>query len=438
MINSSTLRCEPRRGRPEMFIEPSPRPRRLRTRYRPHAFVSVLLSSALGGTSCGSEFDNCTASRTCSPPFSNGGSAGSGAGTAGHGGAAGTIGAAGNAGRTHGGASGDGGESGMGANGAGEGGTSSGKGGTTGGKAGKSGTGGTETAGAGGEAWDPGGAGQGGSEPCDGDCKGETPICVPAANRCVQCTASNSSACDDDTPVCNTDTKECVACLTSDDCPLTTAARCDESNACVACTSGDDCAHLSGTNACDSGTCVECTPADESACGVNSCDPATHECTETPRGSVGPCEPCLADSECDGSDQVDPLQRCVPMQFYGYPRAGGFCLRRAAIGCSRPYSHALVVESLSGAPEEMYCTIIEETTRCEAVFDLISSRACIGSNDCGCARDEDGICLQPGKGGHCGRVGGNSNRCTYQCGTLDDCPSGFSCVWGTTGPSYCQ
>jgi hypothetical protein len=385
--------------------------------------IVVSVFSAAGCTA------TCEDKGTCGPFSPTGGSAGNAAGASGRGGTAGKAGApGGTAGTSLGGTAGQGGESGMGASGAGEAGTSSGK-------AGKGGTAGTATGGAGGEAGDQGGAGQGGSEPCDGDCKGETPICVTATNQCVQCTAENSSECEDDTPVCDTEANECVACLTSDDCPLTTAARCDEGHACVACSSADDCAHLSGTNVCDSGTCVQCTSANESACGVNSCNPATHECTDTPRGSVGTCEPCLADSECTGGDQSDPDRRCVPMTFQGVERAGGFCLKRFAKTCTRPFTIPFSAISLSGLPAENYCGIDQETVRCEAVLDLTNSRQCADGLDtsCGCARDEDDNCLEAGKGGICGVVNLLPNRCTYGCGTLDQCPGGLAC-----GEDYCE
>jgi hypothetical protein len=60
------------------------------------------------------------------------------------------------------------------------------------------------------------------------------------------------------------------------------------------------------------------------------------------------------------------------MEFMDVPRAGGFCLRRSAMTCTRPYTVPLVTTSLSGAAEETYCGIDQTTTRCEAVLDLVS------------------------------------------------------------------
>jgi hypothetical protein len=194
--------------------------------------------------------------------------------------------------------------------------------------------------------------------------------------------------------------------------------------------SDGDCMHLAGAQVCSSGTCVQCTPANETACGANSCNPATHQCTTTPRGSVDTCEPCVADSECTGGNQSDPDQRCVPMEFQTVLRAGGFCLRRGSKTCTNPYQIPITAVSLSGAASEAYCGINEDVTRCEAVLDLVHSRACPDGQDssCGCARDTDGKCTESGHGGLCRTVGLNPKQCTYECGTDNQCPAGLTCV----------
>jgi hypothetical protein len=146
----------------------------------------------------------------------------------------------------------------------------------------------------------------------------------------------------------------------------------------------------------------------------------------------------LADSECVGGDQSDPDARCVPMNFQGTPRDGGFCLQRVSKGCTNQYEVVTMVASLSGASSEGYCGIDETTTRCEAVLDLFHSRACADGLDtsCGCPRDSGGNCTEPGAGGLCETVGPNSHQCTYACDADNRCPSSLSC--SGTGTTYCQ
>jgi hypothetical protein len=327
---------------------------------------------------------------------------------------------------------------------------------------GQAGAGATNQAGEGGEGGEAGAgaAGAAGSDPCDGSCRGPTPVCDPAtadcvectksshcggstpvcdtdSGTCVQCTAADTTACDGDTPVCDTSASQCVACNAASDCTSAGAARCHD-HACVACSTNEDCAHLTGTPLCDAGTCVQCTPADESACGDYSCNPATNSCTETPRGSVATCEPCLADSECVGGDQSDPEKRCIPMNFQGTARDGGFCLKRFSAGCDQPYKVPLTEVSLSGAPSEAYCGIDEAVTRCEAVLDLLHSRACPDGLDssCGCHRDENGNCLDAGLGGLCRTVDMVSNQCTFPCDADNRCLPSLAC--SDSAPKYCE
>jgi hypothetical protein len=183
---------------------------------------------------------------------------------------------------------------------------------------------------------------------------------------------------------------------------------------------------------------VQCTVADESACGGKSCNPATKACTNTTRGSVGYCKPCVADSECFGGDKADPDARCVPMEFNGVPRPGGFCLKRVAKTCPTSiYKFPISTASLSGASKEAYCGIAQSLTRCEAVLDLVASVACPDGLDasCGCPRDKDGKCTAPGQGGLCETVGVDDKRCTYPCGAVSDCPGGKTC---TSEQPYCH
>jgi hypothetical protein len=123
------------------------------------------------------------------------------------------------------------------------------------------------------------------------------------------------------------------------------------------------------------------------------------------------------------------------MEFQTVARPGGFCLRRSAATCTRPFTVPLVVESLSGAAEETYCGIDQATTRCEAVLDLVASETCVTDEDCGCARDEEGDCTEEGAGGLCRLVGVTPNSCTIPCAVANHCPVTFTC---TEPMPYCH
>ena len=321
-----------------------------------------------------------------------------------------------------------------------------------------------------------GDAGAAGAAACDGGCKGPTPVCDGASNKCVQCVdgkdcktptkpacdaatntcvecvksgdckTSAKPACDTDSntcvgcvenadckdaakPVCDAGAAKCVACLRQADCGSATASACSD-GVCTACTKDEQCSDIAGKGVCDAGTCVQCTVAKEAVCSGKSCNPANSQCTNVATGSVSVCAPCASDSECIGGNKADPDRRCVPMKFKGAPRPGGFCLQRVVKSCAQPYEIPLDVPSLSGAPSEQYCGIDQSATRCEAVLDLVAGLACSDGLDssCGCVRGKDGKCLEAGQGGLCRTVGVNANRCTYSCGTATDCPGGKSCM----------
>jgi hypothetical protein len=363
---------------------------------------SAFLVSALLAGACSNIADDCEVTSTCAPI---GGSTAGGS----------SSGASGNGGSTAGGSNaGDGGTSTAGA--------SNGGAGTSGGEAGSGGDGGSIGA------------------PCDNACTAPTPVCKQATDTCVECLAPADCTTGAEDK-CDAATNTCVECLEAADCGSPTAARCD-GGACVQCESNDDCDHIAGKGVCDAGTCVQCTVADETSCAGKSCNPATNSCTQTTKGTIATCMPCVADSECVGGAQADPDTRCMPMEFQGAPRPGGFCLRREAKTCARPYTIAISGKSLSEAPAESYCGIDQQNVTCEAVLDLIGdvdgTESCADGNDtsCGCARDQDDTCTGPGKGGLCRKVGTLTNRCTYQCGTGDDCPSGRACIGSPT--TYCQ
>jgi len=254
---------------------------------------------------------------------------------------------------------------------------SAGESGTSGNDSGGSdtgGEGGSTTAGSSsGTSGDAGATGLGGeggsaSQPCDGACADPTPVCKEASDTCVECLAPGDCAAGEET-LCDTTSNTCVECLAPADCDTAGASRC-AGGACVECEDSNDCAHIAGKGVCDGGECVQCTTADETGCAGKSCNPATNSCTDSNVGSVGTCKPCVADSECTGGNVADPTSRCVPMEFNATPRQGGFCLRRVAKTCSKPFQIPISASSLSGAPSESYCGIDQENVRCEAVLDL--------------------------------------------------------------------
>lgn len=268
------------------------------------------------------------------------------------------------------------------------------------------------------------------------DCGGAKPACDVATNTCVECVASTDCK-DSAKPLCDTTANHCVACLKQADCTAATASACN-AGVCSACSKDEECSTISGMGVCDAGTCVQCTVAKESVCSGNSCDPAAKQCTAIPLGTVNYCQPCSADSECIGGNQPDPDARCVPMKFMGVSRAGGFCLRRAAKACSKPLTVQFSAPSLTGATAEPYCALDQDSTRCEAVVDMVASAPCNDSKDssCGCARDKNGNCAEVGQGGLCRTVGGNANLCTIPCALANQCPGTLTCPGGAK--PYCQ
>ena len=310
---------------------------------------------------------------------------------------------------------------------------------SSGGKSGNS-AGGSTTEGGAGASSGTAGAGEGGEGgtpvalPCDGACETPTPVCDESDDTCVECLEEQD--CTGTEKKCDTDARACVECLGSEDCSNAAAAKCD-GGACVECENNDDCGHIDGKGVCDNGTCVECTVAQETPCAGKSCNPATKSCTNTTIGSVGTCAPCLADSECSGGGTADPNARCVPMEFDGAKRAGGFCLRRVTKSCAQPFTVTFPSASLSGASSESYCGIDQPNVTCEAVLDLGAGRSCVDGLDtsCGCPRDAGGTCTSPGKGGLCQTVGGVAEKCTYQCATTLECPGTRVC---TFDDPYCH
>jgi hypothetical protein len=251
-----------------------------------------------------------------------------------------------------------------------------------------------------------------------GECSVDLPACVDGS--CARCRDAGDCESFAGTPVCD-DEGACVGCLADSDCTDPSAARCDmATQECVPCDAPSQC-EGTGLTLCAEGTCVECTTEDETPCGDFSCDPADNTCTTTQRGTVSRCGACVADSECGLADD-----RCVPMEFMGEPREGGYCLKRGATGCVQPYNSPTPERaSLSGAAPEAYCGILEDRTTCEAVLDLIASTSCATAEDCGAEGVADARCES---------VNMTPNKCTYDCGVAADCPSSTIC--GAAG-AYC-
>ena len=263
----------------------------------------------------------------------------------------------------------------------------------------------------------------------DGNCSGSKPACNTGNNTCVQCMKDGN--CPGGTPLCDTSSNICVQCKSNSDCTSTSSSLC-RAGTCSPCAQDADCSQIAGKNACKTGTCVQCVVANESACSGNSCNPTTNICTTTPRNSVDICHSCIADSECIGGNASDggtAAARCVQMTFGSASQIhGNYCLQRVSSGCTNPYKVPISAASLSGAPAEDYCGINEAATTCEAVLDLIASKACAADNSCG-----------GGAGGICKTVGVDANRCTIPCDSAAQCLAsapGNLCTPPTT--PYCH
>lgn len=213
----------------------------------------------------------------------------------------------------------------------------------------------------------------------------------------------------------------CVGCTSNADCAGPAASVCGGTGACEPCAAAADCAHIVGRPICDAGLCAQCSSADDSACNGNSCDPFDGTCTTTPKASVGACEPCVADSECDAG------HACVPMEFQGDLRAGGFCLPVDAGDCAAPYPVSVTRTSLSGVAGD-YCTLNELLTTCEAVADYFAD--CADASDCGVDGFDDGFC-EP--------VDFEFSKCTIPCDDSAECPSAslIGCATGDGTRKWC-
>lgn len=260
---------------------------------------------------------------------------------------------------------------------------------------------------------------------CTTECTGETPICNEDEDEdnaiCVQCLLPVDCDGVEGRPMC--DMNRCVECTSSTQCDTAEASLCGDDGLCGECAVNADCDGVmdgdgNPLNVCDTSgdanVCVGCTEATaEEDCDTFSCNPATQLCTETVRGDVPDCGGCVGDAECN----VDGGFRCVPMEFAGEARDGGYCLKLQSEGCESPYRPSTITaESLSGEAETVYCAVDQAQTTCEAIRALRVGSECPTMAATECAA----------QGARCEDVGGTLT-CTYSCGSAIQCPSGFTC-----------
>lgn len=251
-------------------------------------------------------------------------------------------------------------------------------------------------------------------------CGGACEPCPQAPDATATCSAGSCGfACDDGFRPCDGCDFDvaCIECASNSECNDPAQPFCSEGR-CGSCGTDADCSHLD-TAVCDRGECVECGPGNVGACGNFSCDFAKRECTTTPLQDLDWCDACVADSECP------PNHRCVPMNFKSAPRPGGYCLEEANLGCSGPATIQVQRDSLSGVPDEHYCTIREDLTTCEA--HTAFNHNCTQETDCGA----------PGLGdAYCKGIQGR-DVCTYPCTTREECVGQATCLGNPPNASYC-
>jgi hypothetical protein len=322
----------------------------------------------------------------------------------------------------------------------------------TGGTSGKSSTGGasgTQKGGTGGIASASSG-GKGGASttaPCNGACKGSTPICDTDKNECVECTTSDDCKADATKSVCNTTAGKCVACNENTDCKDATASRCDTAtNTCAACSIDDDCKQISGKGICLTGDatlpnqCVQCTGKRYSACGQLEgadlvCDSLARTCTTDKKvKSSAECKPCVSDAQCIAG------QLCAK-QMFGGKLVGHFCFWKqgdtangAPTDCTLPANRPYVnvqADVLSIDNDSGTLCMLRAVTSCPALNDY-SAKSCVNNN-----KPEEQLCgFAPGEDSKCIAFGSSQYLCTNTCGSDLDCKQGFTCNVATN-PDTC-
>ncbi len=269
---------------------------------------------------------------------------------------------------------------------------------------------------------------------CSPACAGSTPVCNESTKRCVECTKDPDCTATGK-PFCDTTADECIQCKSNADCTNSTASVCI-AGTCTGCTSDTDCTHIAASPLCKAattvgakGTCVACTTTNESACAGNSCNPATNACTNTKIGSVPTCHVCVADADCSNGAPPNAA-RCVALDFNGSFHAN-YCLQRADVGvaCAQPYTVTFTSASLSGAASASNCGINQNATTCEAVLDMLDSKTCTASTNCGMG-EGDGLCE------NISTTFPQNMRCTIPCSVATQCAAGQTCTNAANG--YCR
>jgi hypothetical protein len=275
----------------------------------------------------------------------------------------------------------------------------------------------------------------------DLDCPASKPQCSEAG-ACEACDSNEACEGRPGKVNCETTSGQCVECLGDEDCenpePQCTA------NACAPCTGEAACAGRNGTEHCNtreglqtSGQCVQCTGATEDEeCVLKSCNQALGMCTGTDQETVNPCQPCAADSECDGSETG--AVKCVT-HMLGTVNLGSFCFYAFsadnqcanAVPGLKPYS----VPTPDLSIDEHAATFCLPVTSCQAVTDAALAVECgTDSTMCGVANLADGICLTAGP---------SVGKCSYGCINNSDCLGGIgatlpSCVGDVPASKTCQ
>ena len=244
----------------------------------------------------------------------------------------------------------------------------------------------------------------------DGQCQ---PLCT------------SSAECSGATPICDTNVGQCVGCLAHTDCSDPTASSCNLNNVCVGCTNTSQCSHLASTPVCntDVGTCVACT--NDAHCGATACKP-DHTCGTTQADSVGGCQSCEADGECESPTDVGTY-RCLQLSYTPDPGYNSrVCVldlvsHQAAVNdnsaaCPNTTPSAQTLTSLNGT-EALYCVPRAAVATCEAILSF-SNLCPNGPSDCNAP------------GALCRDLGPAGKACTYACtgGAMSrDCPTGSAC-----------
>ena len=282
-----------------------------------------------------------------------------------------------------------------------------------------------------------GAAGSAGAPPCNGDCRGTTPICDPATNECVECIAATDCT-GSAKPFCDPAAGKCVTCLKQPDCSDPTASTCS-AGVCTACIADADCSDIAGKSVCDAGTCVQCTGKKFGACGSDAgtplvCDSSKRTCTTIKQRSAGLCVACVTDAQCK------PGQVCVLDEF-GAPSVdvGHYChwkkgdvANGAPADCfstGKPYAGTQVaVTSIDGDVNDI-CGLRTSTCIANNQFSAKDCTVASAASDAACG-------FAPPKDAKCAQVPASSSfRCTMTCLSDEDCP-GSACDTGSS-PRVC-